>query len=329
MKMKTLKKWLCLVPYGINCLAETKWLCDYSMRMLCDLNEDGMQLLDYFFGNNVKFLKEGGWGPNINNKPVISRIMLTNRTLKDLLRFILYFEDDMYWQIENDKIRRERSRELTCFSCGSSPRHYLSTPEDPITYCSECGGSLTDTNDPYFSDERTCINCDAIIHVDDYDLKENDTITCPYCSILLKYINHDFIVEKPKKEVLCPYCHKPTIFAKGKMVCPDWDDLYSIKFYLCRDCDAYCRCYEGTNNPLGTPANKKLRRARLSAYKKFNAIWESGKMSHKASYKWLANALGINVNRCYIRMFDYEMCARVIEICKTGQVNHVNERTIV
>ena len=92
--MKILQRWSDLVPYGINCL--TGEACAYSIRLLCDLNEDGVKLLNDFYGGNIKFSEKSNWNQKVNNKPAVASIMLTDGVMVDLFKFILFSENYPY-----------------------------------------------------------------------------------------------------------------------------------------------------------------------------------------------------------------------------------------
>lgn len=76
-----------LEKYGINTL--TGEACAFSMRTLCDLNEDGAELLASFFG-----IKPDGfqlnWNSKVNGKPAIGSVMLCLDAIPSLLKFIAF-----------------------------------------------------------------------------------------------------------------------------------------------------------------------------------------------------------------------------------------------
>jgi len=91
-----------LEKYGINPL--TGEACAFSMRTLCDLNIDGITLLQDFLGllpldynalNEHRYFPRN-WNSSVNGKPAIASCMLSRFMLKDLYRFILYKEG---WEV--------------------------------------------------------------------------------------------------------------------------------------------------------------------------------------------------------------------------------------
>lgn len=83
--------WNGLQQFGINAL--TGEACKYSMRLLCDLNEDGVELLRDFFGLqivlNPKTQFAENWNSQVNGKPALVSIMLPRGVFDDLCRFAL------------------------------------------------------------------------------------------------------------------------------------------------------------------------------------------------------------------------------------------------
>lgn len=98
-----INNWSDLSKYGINCL--TGEACAYSMRLLCDLNEDGIELLCNFFGMSYvegitrPFSKN--WNSQVNNKPAVSSVMLPRGVFEELCRFALFSRDHCDYVVEN------------------------------------------------------------------------------------------------------------------------------------------------------------------------------------------------------------------------------------
>lgn len=67
----------------------------------------------------------------------------------------------------------------------------------------------------------------------------------------------------------------------------------------------------GVSAPPGSP----LARARMRAHQVFDRFWQSGQMSRKQAYRWLARQMGIPVQRCHIILFSEGDCMEVVKIC--------------
>jgi hypothetical protein len=81
-------------------------------------------------------------------------------------------------------------------------------------------------------------------------------------------------------------------------------------------CAAHIGIHPFTNIPLGTLANAELRTARKLAKQPFNRIWESGRMSRRDAYLWLARKLEINASECHFGWFSLDRCTEAKKICE-------------
>lgn len=84
--MKSITSWTDLKEYGIGYL--TSESCAYGLRLLCDLNLDGVDLLREYFGTNV--VGEDPWNSEVNGKPSVASIMLPRELLIPLAKYILF-----------------------------------------------------------------------------------------------------------------------------------------------------------------------------------------------------------------------------------------------
>lgn len=122
------------------------------------------------------------------------------------------------------------------------------------------------------------------------------------------------------KDVLCPYCGKPTQLASGSEVYPHLSRLYSNWYFLCCDCSAYVGCHKDTKIPFGTPANAELRLLRTQAHKAFDPLWKTGLFkSRRLAYKQLAEYLKIPLKECHIGLFDNYLCNKVLDFAKQSK----------
>jgi hypothetical protein len=123
------------------------------------------------------------------------------------------------------------------------------------------------------------------------------------------------MVAKAKNLVRCDYCGSAAELVSGDRIYPHRLDLAHKKFFLCDPCEAYVGCHPNTVKPLGRLANAELRRSKSSAHAMFDPIWQSGKMTRKEAYAWLARELSVDSKDCHIGMFNIEMCAKVLRVC--------------
>jgi hypothetical protein len=111
-----------------------------------------------------------------------------------------------------------------------------------------------------------------------------------------------------------PYCGAESKLVGGDAIYPHRPDLFDLKFYQCKPCDAYVGTHKGTYKALGRMANKELRQAKMAAHAKFDPLWKDGGMKRKDAYKKLSDLLRIEPADCHIGMFDVDMCKRVLEV---------------
>lgn len=118
----------------------------------------------------------------------------------------------------------------------------------------------------------------------------------------------------------CSVCGGEVSFVSNSVIYgTEYGDNPNI--YLCDDpnCGAYVGVHPGTDQPLGTMADEKTRKARRLAHAAFDQIWRSGKMKRREAYEWLAYQLGISFADCHIGMFSLRRCEIVIEtVIKSG-----------
>lgn len=82
-----LRQWSDLEQFGIHCL--TGEACAFSMRLLCDVNEDGLALLADFWG--VPELEAAPpMNHTVNKKPAIGSVMLARSCFHDLAHFAFF-----------------------------------------------------------------------------------------------------------------------------------------------------------------------------------------------------------------------------------------------
>lgn len=122
--------------------------------------------------------------------------------------------------------------------------------------------------------------------------------------------------------VSCPYCHEKANLVSGLVIYPHRNDLADKSFYLCYPCDAYVGIHVRgrlKGKPLGTLANADLRTLRQQTHEAFDPVWQFNNAKRGEAYAWLAEELGIKLEKCHIAMFDEEACRKTIEICRVKE----------
>ena len=117
--------------------------------------------------------------------------------------------------------------------------------------------------------------------------------------------------------IYCDYCGHEAVLVDDSEI---YGRSYGHKAWLCRNCNAYVGCHGRSEKPLGRLANAELRRWKMAAHASFDPLWKFGPFRRRrnAAYAWLAEQMGLPVEKTHIGMFDVAQCKRVIEIINKG-----------
>jgi len=104
--------------------------------------------------------------------------------------------------------------------------------------------------------------------------------------------------------------------------CPDCGKymvLKTSKYGLFYGCSTWPDC-EGTHGahpngkPLGVPADKATKLARIKAHEAFDLLWKNnGPMKRGEAYAWMQRVLDLTADEAHIGRFDIPTCARVVK----------------
>lgn len=98
----------------------------------------------------------------------------------------------------------------------------------------------------------------------------------------------------------CPECGEPMLLRNSK---------YGL-FYGCSTFPQ-CKATHGAHKdgrPLGTPADKKTKQARIRAHDVFDELWKDKHMSRSEAYEWMQDAMGLSEDEAHIGKFTEEQC---------------------
>ena len=116
------------------------------------------------------------------------------------------------------------------------------------------------------------------------------------------------------KAMRCPYCGAPVILRSADGIY--YDNSRDTMLYVCSNypkCDAYVRVHQGTNVPVGTMANRRLRELRKQAHHEFDKLYKSGIMSRQEAYHWLAYMVSAPLSKAHIGYLGEYYCDVVIK----------------
>lgn len=117
---------------------------------------------------------------------------------------------------------------------------------------------------------------------------------------------------------ICPYCGQPTVLTDSAEV---YNGVSYGPIYICRPCNAFVGCHNGTTIALGRLADARLREAKKAAHSAFDRLWNrrtnpAAPMSRHKAYSWLSETLGIDREYTHIGMFDIDTCNAVVAACQ-------------
>jgi ssDNA-binding Zn-finger/Zn-ribbon topoisomerase 1 len=105
-------------------------------------------------------------------------------------------------------------------------------------------------------------------------------------------------------EIQCPECGAPMLLR---------DSRYG-PFYGCSRFPE-CRSAHGAHpdgRPLGIPATKLTKDARIRAHAAFDSFWRARDWRRGQAYAWMQQALGLAKDEAHIGRFDIEQCEKLI-----------------
>ena len=109
--------------------------------------------------------------------------------------------------------------------------------------------------------------------------------------------------------MICPYCNKKAKFCENKEIYgKNYGKSYMV--YYCKDCDAYVGCHNNSDKPLGTMANKELRKWRRKTHSILDPLWKTGKITRKELYFKISKYFKKEI---HIGSSDIEQCNKIIK----------------
>lgn len=117
---------------------------------------------------------------------------------------------------------------------------------------------------------------------------------------------------------VCPYCGRTAVLKPAEYVHGERTFKKGTHLYVCSaypECQAYVSVNERNLEPIGTLADRKLRKKRIEAHRLINQIVRYGYMSQKDVYRWLANRLELPYRETHIGYFSDYLCEQVIKEC--------------
>lgn len=124
---------------------------------------------------------------------------------------------------------------------------------------------------------------------------------------LAQDVSLDDIVPKwpdERLDVECPECSSPMVLRVS----------VNGPFYGCRRFPACRGTHNATNTgaPMGIPANRVTKDARIRAHAAFDQLWMAGGMTRNDAYRWLQFTMGLSAEEGHIAKMSLSTCERLI-----------------
>ncbi|WP_009631585.1 zinc-finger-containing protein [Synechocystis sp. PCC 7509] len=131
------------------------------------------------------------------------------------------------------------------------------------------------------------------------------------------------------KPYWCPFCRSSvSLIDSAKIYGQSYGFIYLCDAYP--NCDARVGCHPRSIKPLGTLADKQLRKWRSLAHRKFDPLWQLGVFSSRqTAYKWLSKAMKLPLDKTHVAMFDIRQCQRAISLVESFVNSRQHVRTKV
>lgn len=116
----------------------------------------------------------------------------------------------------------------------------------------------------------------------------------------------------------CPKCGSKAYLRPARVVFGDNAPNPEDKFYVCGRypaCDCYVSAHRRTLRPMGTLADRSLRKKRQETHRALDKLWQSGLMSRAQAYRLICLYLGLPEGEAHIAAFSLERCEDVIAFC--------------
>lgn len=107
----------------------------------------------------------------------------------------------------------------------------------------------------------------------------------------------------------CPYCGRPGMTTTAGDL-----ELRNIPphrlIFHCSDfpaCDSFVLCSEN-GRPLGTIANRPLRKARKETHVWLDMLWDTKRLDRGTVYRMLAESMSLPIEKTHVGLFDLGQC---------------------
>ena len=110
------------------------------------------------------------------------------------------------------------------------------------------------------------------------------------------------------------HCGSPAVLRSAEGLCRTHRP--GAMAYVCSRypaCDSFVMAHPGTLEPMGSLAGPRLRKLRYAAHQEFNKLYQSGLMSKRDAYQWLAMTVQAPMAHAHIGHLGEYYCQVVID----------------
>lgn len=112
------------------------------------------------------------------------------------------------------------------------------------------------------------------------------------------------------------YCHcgRPAVLRSAEGLCrTHWEGAMAFVCSNYPACDSYTMAHPTTGEPMGSLAGPELRRLRAQAHKRMERIQQSGLMTKREAYEWLAYTVQAPMAHAHIGHLSEYHCRMLIQ----------------
>jgi hypothetical protein len=132
-------------------------------------------------------------------------------------------------------------------------------------------------------------------------------------------------LEKILAGQICPYCNCETILVSDKDIYGANSTYGGMYFRCINNPDHYVGTYKKDKRSLGRLADNELRTWKMKGHEAFDPLWKSDNKifsNQNLAYKWLSNAMQLDLKYTHFGMFTIEQCQYAISLCNNLKAKH-------